>query len=156
MAIQQTLRVYELLRPLDDAEILRVSSRSTIRSFGVGDTVYRHDERATHVHLVIEGAVHLMLPAMSKDFRLLISKVRRGEMFGISSLLGGERYTATAVAVDPTTTIAMDAAVLADVLEVNPTAGLRITREVAKLYMTRYTDVMRSMQAMVSHMPIIR
>lgn len=156
MTIQQTLRGYDLFRPLSDDEILRISDRATLRSFKVGETIYRHDDRATHVMLVIEGAAHMMLPALSKDFRLLISRVGRGELFGIAPLLGGEIYTATAVAVEPTTTVAIEAPVLIDVLERNPAVGLLVTREVAKLYMTRYTEVMRSMQAMVSHIPLSR
>ncbi len=156
MSIQQTLRGYDLFRPLSDEEIERVSSHATMRSFKAGETIYRHDDRATHLMLVIEGAVHMMLPAMSKDFRLLISRVSRGELFGIAPLLGGERYTAAAVAVEPTTMIAIDASVMLDTLQKNPKAGLEVTREVAKLYMTRYTEVMRSMQAMVSHIPLSR
>lgn len=156
MTIQQTLRGYDLFRPLDEEDILRVSNHAQIRSFKVGETIHHHDERATHVLLVVEGAVHMILPAMSKDFRLLVSKVERGSLFGIAPLLGGDRYTATAVAVEPTTVVAMEAAVLMEVLEHNPSAGLRVTREVARLYLARYMEVMRNMQAMLSHMPISR
>ena len=156
MSTLQTLRSHRVFEALGDEQVDRIASFSSAKSFAAGAIIYRPDDRATHVYLVTRGLVHLTLPAMSKDFGLRVSEVEPGELCGIAGILGGTNYTAIARAVEPTEVVAIDAQRLSELLEANPAAGIRIIRDVARLYMERYTDVMTNLQAMVSHIPLTR
>jgi signal-transduction protein with cAMP-binding, CBS, and nucleotidyltransferase domain len=156
MSLTGTLRAHKLFEALTDAELAQISRFSSVVQFRPGEIIYRHDSPAENVFLTLGGVIHLTLPAMSKDFGLLISKVGKGEVFGVASLLGGERHTAIATTVDAAEVMCIPAQPFLAILMANYQAGFHVVRHVARVYLDRYTEVMRNLQAMVSHIPLSR
>ncbi len=97
----------------------------------------------------------MYLPASPEEFRIIVSNVARDDLFGLSPLLGSERYTLEARAVEASQVLAIEAKKFRGLLENNCTAGFTIMSEVAEAYFTRYIEILKRFQSIVSQIPLI-
>jgi CRP-like cAMP-binding protein len=103
----------------------------------------------------MDGLVYLQLPVSPDDTRFAISKIEKGELFGISSLLKSERYTSTALCHEDTKVLSIEAKPFRDLLQLNCPAGMDIMNKVAYIYFTRYLDVIKKLQDVVSQITVL-
>lgn len=156
MGVGGILKGHDLFRSLGLDQAKEVSAISSVKKFEAGEMVFAYNSPASHVYMLMEGSVNLQLPAEPRDFSLIISKMEKGELFGLSPLLDSPRYTASAQCVEATELLSIEAKPFREILRRNALVGFGIMNQVAHIYFTRYIEVLRSLQGVVSQVSLIR
>jgi signal-transduction protein with cAMP-binding, CBS, and nucleotidyltransferase domain len=154
--IDSVLKGHDLFRSLNLEEINLISGFSSVKNFDIGEIIFEYNKTASHVYMLMQGTVHLHLPAAPQEFNLVISKIEKGELFGLSPLLDWPRYTASASCIVPSEVLAIEARPFRDLLRKNCPAGFNVMTQVANIYFRRYIDVLKHLQGVVSRIPLIR
>ncbi len=155
MSVTKILKGHGLFANLSVEDVDKISGFSEKKSYRKNTLIFRYGDKATHVYILLEGSVHLYLPASPEEFRIIVSNVARDDLFGLSPLLGSERYTLEARAVEASQVLAIEAKKFRGLLENNCTAGFTIMSEVAEAYFTRYIEILKRFQSIVSQIPLI-
>jgi len=155
MSIDGMLKGHELFQSLGFDETHAISLFSSVKSCEAGTTIFTYGDAAGHVYMLMDGAVDLKLPAQH-GFSLVVSKIQKGELFGLSPLLDSPRYTATAVCERTTELLSIEAKPLRELLTENCLAGFNIMNQVAHIYFNRYLNVLKSLQGIVGQISLIR
>ncbi len=146
MSNDTIVRGHELFASLNPDEINSLSSFSSVKQLAGGETIFEFNQAASRFYMMMEGQIYLELPASAPEFSVPISRVERGELFGISPLLDSPRYTSAARCYEKTKVMAIEAAPFRELLRTNCPAGLDIINKVARIYFARYIDVIRRLQ----------
>jgi len=155
MSIDMMLKGHELFASLNVDEINQLSNFSSMKEFKADETIFEYNQPNTHFYMLMEGLVYLQLPVNPQELRFAISKVEKGELFGISSLLKSPRYTSTAQCYEDTKVLSIEAKPFRELLQLNCPAGLDIINQVAHIYFTRYLDVIKKLQDVVGQITLI-
>ena len=155
MSVESILTGHELFRNLSVEEVDKISEFSERRGFDKNDTIFPQGQLAEKVYLLLEGGVHLRLPAKPEEFRIVVSKLKPDDLFGLSPLLGSERYTLEAQCSEDAEVLAIDAGKFRRLLENDSTAGFFIMSEVAATYFQRYIKVLDRLQNIVLQIPLL-
>lgn len=78
-----------------------------------------------------------------------VGRAEPGDLVGVASLLGAERYTTTARCAEPCGLLALGRAPLLEVLRRNPEADRAVLAAVARSYFTRYEALLGRLQAIL-------
>lgn len=155
MTISKMLRGHDLFRSLQIEEVDLIDTISSTKTLEKDEVVFEFNSVGSHIFLVIEGQVHLSLPAGPDEYSLVIAKSNKGELFGLSPLLGSQRYTLGARCSTNTTLLAIEARPFREILQGNCLAGFMAMSSVAQIYFNRYIEVMKRMQDVVNQLPLI-
>lgn len=117
--ILASLKEMDLLKPLSDEELKKVSSSSTINLFGKGEIIVRQGETGDTCYFIQSGCVDVMLED-STGRESYITTLRSGEFFGEMSLLVGEPRTATVIAREDCNCIVVSSQAFHTILTDNP------------------------------------
>ncbi|MBW2279003.1 MAG: cyclic nucleotide-binding domain-containing protein [Deltaproteobacteria bacterium] len=156
MSVTGMLKGHDLFRALTPKELDQVSSFSAVRNFEKDQTVFDLDQRSSHVFQVLEGEIYLQLPGALPEFNIIVSQVERGELFGLSPLLGSSRYTASARCINRCSVLAIEAEAFRRLLQENALVGFHIMSRVADTYFHRYVEVVKNLQGVLGQIPMIR
>ena len=119
MGIDRVLKGHDIFRLLSVEEANQISGFSTVKKCSKDDRVFDYNDPASHVYMLMKGAIYLRLPANQPDFSFIISKVEKGELFGLSPLLDSPRYTSTAQCTEDTEVLSIEARPLRELLKGN-------------------------------------
>ncbi|MGA9753062.1 MAG: cyclic nucleotide-binding domain-containing protein [Acidobacteriota bacterium] len=150
MSVKTLLVGHELFKSLPVHEVERISGFASARSMDKGETIYRHDGKASHAFVLLEGRVRLLLPAHTGETNLSVGRVEKGELFGIAPLLGMDRYTTTAVCDAASSILALEAGPLLKVLREYPAVEARVMQTVARAYLSRYEILLARLQVILN------
>ena len=156
MTVDRILKGHDLFQSLNVDEAHRISQFSSVKNYKAKDNVFNFNEAASHVYMLMEGSVDLRLPANPPDFSFVISRIEKGELFGLSPLLDSQRYTASAQCREDTVLLSIESAPLREMLRANYPVGFNIMNQVAHIYFTRYINVLQNLQGVVSQISMIR
>ncbi len=156
MGIDRVIKGHDLFRSLTVDEAHRISDFSSMKKFQPDEFIFKHGGKGSHVYMLMEGTVYLRLPAIPPEFSFIISKIEKGELFGLSPLLDSPRYTASAQCMEPTEVLSIDAKAFRDILLSNCPVGFDIINRVAHIYFTRYIEVLKSIQGVLGQISLIR
>jgi len=156
MSVDGILKGHDLFRSLGVDQAHEISSFSSVKKFEANETVFSYNDPAGHIYMLMEGAVDLRLPSEGQDFSLVISKMEKGELFGLSPLLDSPRYTATAQCSAATELLSIEAKPLRELLKRNSLVGFEIMNQVAHIYFNRYIEVLKKLQGVVGQVSLIR
>ncbi|MEW5795405.1 MAG: cyclic nucleotide-binding domain-containing protein [Candidatus Zixiibacteriota bacterium] len=156
MSLDGILKGHDLFRSLSVDQAHGISDFSTVKKFDADDVIFSHNDPAGHIYMLMEGAVDLRLPSEGQDFSLVISKIEKGELFGLSPLLDSPRYTATAQCVEATEVLSIEAKPLRELLKRNSLVGFEIINQVAHIYFKRYIEILKRLQGVVGQVSLIR
>jgi signal-transduction protein with cAMP-binding, CBS, and nucleotidyltransferase domain len=156
MTVDRILKGHDLFQSLNVDEAHRISQFSSVKTYEANETVFRYNEAARHVFMLMNGSVDLRLPANPPDFSFVISRIEKGELFGLSPLLDSQRYTASAQCREKTELLSIEAAPLRELLRSNYPVGFNVMSQVAHIYFTRYINVLQNLQGVVSQISMIR
>ncbi|MEW5994706.1 MAG: cyclic nucleotide-binding domain-containing protein, partial [Candidatus Zixiibacteriota bacterium] len=109
MTVERVLKGHDLFRSLSIEEANQVSKFSSVKKYEAGENIFEFNGFSHHVYMLMSGAVQLRLPASPPDVSFVISKIEKGELFGLSPLLDSDRYTATAQCAEPAEVLAIEA-----------------------------------------------
>jgi signal-transduction protein with cAMP-binding, CBS, and nucleotidyltransferase domain len=155
MSIAGMLKGHDLFRALSVEDVGRISGFSSMKNFEKDETIFVNGRPGTHVFLLLEGSVYLRMPADSPELSIAVARVEKGELFGLSPLLGSKTYTASGHCRENSSVLAIEARPFRELLHSNCSTGLHIMSEVAHVYFTRYLQVLKSLQRVVSDLPLI-
>jgi len=134
MAMEQdlltTLRNIQFLHDLPDEYLEPISSVAHTKEYRAGTVIFREGQKESEIYLMFKGAVALEMCAPGQGCQQL-QTVGAGELLGWSPLLGFDRVTATARALEPTKVIVIDARQLLALCEHNPRFGYEFMRRTA-------------------------
>jgi len=146
------LKGHDLFQSLTSEDVARISAFSGVKSLQAGERVYRCEDPASHAFVLLEGKVQLSLCESKRDVSIPVSKVDKGDLFGIAPLLGSERYTTTAVCMKNASVLAIEAKPLMAVLKGYPEVDRGVMRAVAKAYFSRYIKTLDRLQTVLDEM----
>jgi len=150
MDISKMLTGHQLFKSFLPEQVDKISRFSSSRTLQKGEIVYMPDRKATHVFVLLEGEVHLRLSSGTGESGLLVSRVAKGEFFGIAPLLGSDRYTTNAQCAKPSKALFIEAQPLIEMLKANPIIGQQVMTLVARTYFDRYQVLMERIQKVLN------
>ena len=156
MNLDKTVRGHDLFQALSVEQTNRISGFSLVRKYEEGESIFNLGAAGTHVYMLLKGSVNLRLPADPSDFSIVISRIENGELFGLSPLLDSPKYTATAQCSEYTVVLAIETKPFRELLVNSHPVGFDIMSRVARIYFSRYINVLKELQGVVSHIALIR
>jgi CRP-like cAMP-binding protein len=155
MKVQTILKGHEFFHHLRVEAVDKISSFSERQRFQRDEFIFKYEEKADKIYLLLEGSVHLRLPARAEEFSIVVSKLEKDDLFGLSPLLGSDRYTLEAKCLEKSEVLVIDAKKFRNLLETDLNMGLFIMTEVARIYFDRYIQLLNKLQSIVLQIPLI-
>jgi CRP/FNR family transcriptional regulator, cyclic AMP receptor protein len=100
------------------------------REFAAGDVLFREGERGEEMFVVQSGVVQIVKRVGGEERPL--ATLGRGEFLGEMAILNGRPRTATAVVLEPTKCLVIDAATLEQMVANNAEIALRLVKKLAR------------------------
>jgi CRP-like cAMP-binding protein len=118
----------ELLRGMSKDFIKEFMSNSIEESHKKGAFIFREGERAGHLYILLEGQINIRI---GDGWHMVSTVYHPGEVFGWSSTVGRDVYTATAECKKPTKLLKISAEKLQKILEKDQANGFIFYRRLA-------------------------
>jgi CRP-like cAMP-binding protein len=118
-------------------EIMKTAARE---SHPVGTVIFKEGEAADHFYVLLEGRVRI---SIGESGHVVYIVSRGGEAFGWSSLVGRERYTASAESIEPTTLMSFERERFQQVLVKDPVNGMVLYKGLANTLAGRLLETYR-------------
>lgn len=144
------IKGHELFQSLSFEEVEQVSSFAGPKHYEEGQTIFRKGEKGSHFFIVIDGRVNLILPSEDNESQLVVGRLEKDEIFGLSPLLGSDRYSTMARCPEKATVLAVEIVPFWKLLEDNPRVGLHMMNVMAQAYFARYIDTLARIQNIVN------
>ena len=134
------LKKTELFGTLSESQLNILLSHSSVQSFPGGKTIFRQDDEANHLYILIEGTVELSVKT-GETIDFLTSKVEKeGAAFGVPSLIEPFRYNMTATCLKPSKLFVIDAGRVRMEMERDPKMGMEILKKLVSIYFNRLNE----------------
>src|SRR5262249_30197292 len=117
------LRMLEVFRAFNAAEIEALASRMTWRALQAGQLLFREGEVGNEMYFVLSGRL-LISKTVARNVDKVLTRMGAGGFFGEMNLFGGLQRSATVQAETDTELLVLDRDTLTSVVEHNPQAGL--------------------------------
>jgi CRP-like cAMP-binding protein len=140
MTAVEALRRCELFADLDDAELELIAPLCRESVYGVGETIFSAHDEAIELYFLQEGRVALMIQLRSGVERsgdVTLEDVEPGHVFGWSSVVKQQRFTASALALEPVTVCAVQASDLNDLFDQHTHIGFVVMKQLANVISSR-------------------
>ena len=119
----ESLRHCALFGVAEDAALAQLAGRLRQRRFRRNEVIFHQGDPGDSLHIVDEGSVKITLPSPEGE-EAIIATLRQGDFFGELALLDGAPRSATAVALEPTSTLALPRDAFLELLDQD--RGLRV------------------------------
>jgi CRP-like cAMP-binding protein len=149
----EKLEKHELFGLLSPNEIKRLSAVTGVARLREGDRIYSEGVPASHLFVLIKGRVELKRP-IKGGTNLLMDDLMPGNIFGVSSLMGADRYLLNAECVEDSEVLKIEGKILRQILDENPVVGYAMQRRVSQVFFKRYLHAMERLQTVVQAIPI--
>lgn len=149
------LKNMEALSMLNEKQLGELAKLTEKRAFKVNEHIYEHGDRARYMFIVTKGLVSLRQLMPGDEVGIVFEMRERGEFFGAACLMKPQQYTLSAVCMEDTEVLAIDADKLFDLVETDPELGIKFMRKIAQLYFERYKVCKRQLYEMVKAPTII-
>jgi CRP-like cAMP-binding protein len=117
------LRSCTLFAGMSDAMLDEIAHSMRIRRYRAGETVFHQDDPGDSLHVVVSGAVKIVLPSAEGEDPAILATLWPGDFFGGLALLDGAPRSATAIALGATRTLILRREVFLELVDHD--AGLR-------------------------------
>ena len=149
----EKLEKHELFGLMNPNEIKRLSAVSGVAALKEGDRVYSEGVPASHLFVLIKGRVELKRPTKGGP-NLLVDDLIAGSIFGVSSLMGADRYLLNAECVEDSDVLKIEGKTLLKILHDNSVVGYAIQKRVSQIFFKRYLNAMERLKTVVQAIPI--
>ena len=145
----------ELFGVFSEEQLEELATITEKNSFNKGAQIYRKGDRANELFVVLKGLVSLREINPGDEVGIGFESRERGEFFGAACLMKPQEYTLTAVCLEDSEVVAVNAEKLIELCEQDPDLGYRFMKKVAQIYFERYKVAKRQIHAMVKAPTII-
>lgn len=142
MISTEVLRRYPFFSFMSPEQLREVAMITEEVEFKKGDILFNINEKADFCYLLMQGGIDLHYvvvdehdPDLRKEF--VVGTINPGEILGISSVVEPYRYTATAISINPSRLLQMDAVALRDLCRQDDQLDRGLQTMVAKETMER-------------------
>ena len=142
------LKEAELFKGLNSKQLQRFSKHLIEENFQIGQVVFIQGTPAEKLYILLEGEVTLGIKARGEIDITAYSVNKKGEGFGLSSLIKPYRNNVSATCNKRTRVLSMNGEVLRKLMKQNPKAGIGIMEKVAEIYFNR----LNSTRAMITNL----
>jgi CRP-like cAMP-binding protein len=97
-------------------------------TFEKGEVLFREGDQTRHFYILLRGCVRI---ATGETGQIVHTVSRAGEVFGWSSLVGRDLYSATAQCVAPSKLLKIDRDEIQQIMDEDPSNGLIVYRSLA-------------------------
>ncbi|MEP6893640.1 MAG: cyclic nucleotide-binding domain-containing protein, partial [Gaiellaceae bacterium] len=108
--IVATLGASSHLAALDQSALVFLIRFGNVRQFAAAEALMRQGEPSTSVHFILTGEVSVERQRRSDSQPVVLARLGSGEIVGEMGVLVERPRSATVIAVEPTTTLELDAA----------------------------------------------
>jgi CRP-like cAMP-binding protein len=140
------LKVFDLLSDDQLEEVAKITEKE---SYKIHDHIYERGNPATHLFVVKKGLVSLRRIDPGDEVGIAFETREPGELFGAASFMQPQEYTLTAVCLQDTTVMAIDADKLFELCHRDPAVGYELMLKIAQIYFERYKTAKRNLYEMV-------
>jgi len=131
------LKRTELFNGLMDSQLEVLLSRSILKSYSEGATLFLQGEEANYLFILIKGLIELTIKTKEQT-QFVASKIEKeGAVFGTASLMEPFQYNVSATCLKPSEVLMINAKWLRERMMEDPMMGLEIMKKLAALYFSR-------------------
>lgn len=142
-----SLKGCSIFEALSDAELEKVMKLSHSQEYEAGVTVFEEGGTADQLYVLDKGKIALQMNLVLSDQsfakRITVDMVGRWEAVGWSALVEPHRYTLTAVCLEPTKVLGIDATRLRALLEEDHGMACKIFRRLIGMVASRLEETRR-------------
>ncbi len=149
------LKKVEVMSIFSEKQLAEIAGITDKKSYKPKDHIYEHGDRAKHMFIVLKGLVSLRQLMPGDEVGIVFEMRERGEFFGAACVMKPQEYTLTAVCMEDTEVLAIDADKLFDLCDADPELGYKFMKKIAQLYFERYKACKRHLYEMVKAPTII-
>jgi toluene monooxygenase system ferredoxin subunit len=148
MISPEELERLPFFKDLDAEERKLLAGIARKESAAAGQQIFEEGTPSHTFYIVVSGLVSLRRKTRSGGEETAMSAGRPGELIGVSAMLGAEgTHPTSAVCLEPTELIEIDAPVLMAALESNPAVGFRILRRLTHIVAERLATARSQIQS---------
>jgi CRP/FNR family transcriptional regulator len=137
-----------IFEELDEAMIDLISPLFETYSCQPGTTIFQQGDQAEFLYLVIGGKVDMSFKPYDGN-PITVSHIGKGGLFGWSSVVGSDKYTSTAIAIEDVEAFRVHGSDLRKFCREHPEAGKDILERLADGVSTRWKDAHKQVQAIL-------
>ncbi len=149
MAEVSDLRQYEIFGVFSDDQLSELARISEKKAYKRPEHIYERGDPATHLFLVNKGLVSLRDIRFGDLVGISFETCGPGALFGTASLMKPHEYSLTAVCMEDSEVIAIEAKGLSELCEKSPGLGHCFMLVIAQLYFERYKRAKKQLCEMV-------
>ena len=143
------LAYMELFDLLSDEQLEKLAEITEKKSYKTHDHIYERGNAAKHLFVVKKGLVSLRRIDPGDEVGIAFETREPGELFGAASFMHPQYYTLTAVCLEDSEVLAIDADKLFELCKKDPTVGYQLMLKIAQIYFERYKTAKRSLHDVV-------
>jgi CRP/FNR family cyclic AMP-dependent transcriptional regulator len=139
MVSLEQLKEIRFFDGFSETQLADIASYCVVKDFAKGDIVSREDDPATHLYFLSKGMLDVLIQLPGGKPVSAIT-IRPGEMFGWSGLVRPYRFTSSAIALDHSVIITLEAQVVKQMFQKDPELGFEIMERIATIATQRLRD----------------
>ena len=143
------LAYMELFDLLSDEQLEELAEITEKKIYKEHAHVYERGDSAKHLFVVSKGLVSLRRLDPGDEVGIAFEMREPGELFGAASFMHPQHYTLTAICLEDSEMLAIDADKLSELCEKDPPLGYQLMLKIAQIYFERYKSAKRSLHDMV-------
>jgi CRP/FNR family cyclic AMP-dependent transcriptional regulator len=116
-----------LLRHMSEADLDALAEHTQIKSFAQDDVIFKRDDEAREMMVIVEGKVQISSPAKTSD-KVICAALLPGDVFGEMSLIDGHTRSADATALEATDILCLERDSFVKLLENNARLNLDLLK----------------------------
>lgn len=136
----ESLRSSELFGGLVDDELAQVAALVSEETYRPGDEICSEQDVADRLFILQSGRVEVCIhlrSATNPDCCVTVEEMEHGRIFGWSSLVKQQRFTASAKAIEPVSLITLSASDMNALLDHNAHIGFVVMKHLAEVVASR-------------------
>jgi len=142
------LKEAELFKELSSKQLQHFGKHLIEEDFRIGQAVFSQGTPAERLYILLDGEVSLGIKAKGEVDITAYSVNKKGESFGLSSLIKPYRNNVSATCNKRTRVLSINGEVLRKLIKQNSTMGIKIMEKVAEIYFNR----LNSTRAMITNL----
>jgi CRP-like cAMP-binding protein len=140
------LKEANLFKQLNTKQLQQLGKHFMEESFEAGEVIFTQGEAAKNLYILLEGAVTLGIKAKGEIDITAYSVAKKGETFGLPSLIKPYRNSVSAICNKKTGVLSIEGETLRKLMWQNSKAGIEIMEKVGEVYLSR----LNSTRAMIT------
>ena len=154
MAEVKELSKFDMFKPFSQSQLEEIAKITQKKTFKRNAHIYERGKRAKELFVVSKGLVSLRRIEPGDKVGIAFETREPGTLFGAASFMQPQEYTLTAVCMENTEVLAIDANKMFKLCEKDPNLGYRMMLKIAQIYFERYKTAKRNLYGMV-HTPAV-